>query len=166
MAATTRGLWRGSTCDTSEHRSQQKRGHCNWAPTVVVLTPLRTHLPWCYQCKTQWASSLYISRALLLGADCVTPPAWDKWNAVLAWSKGGRGRGDHGLPPLGFPEQATLAVLVTSEDNTEEGIVNKQSLLWLSLPWELMQTATAITKCPGHLLMLPKIPYHFPGPCN
>ena len=71
-------------------------------------------------------------------------------------------RGGHVPRLLGAPEQAPLAVPVTSE----EGIVIKHYLLLLSLPWELTHPAAATAKCSGHLVNLPKAHYHFPGPCN
>ena len=55
---------------------------------------------------------------------------------------------------------------ITSEGTTEEGIVTKQHLLLLLLPWELTDPAIATAKFSGHLLNLPKAPYHFPVPCN
>ena len=58
-------------------------------------------------------------------------------------------RGGHGPPPLGVPEQAALAVPITSEDTTEEGIVTEHHLLLLSLSWEHTRPAAATAKCPG-----------------
>ena len=65
----------------------------------------------------------------------------------------------HGLLPIGVPEQAPPAVLITSE----EGIAIEHKLLLLSLPWEFMHPAAASAKCSGHLENLPRAYYHFPG---
>ena len=82
---------------------------------------------------------------------------WGQTTAVIADSRDG-----HGLLPIGVPEQAPPVTQITSE----EGIAIKHKLLFLSLPWELMNPAAAIVKCSGHLEDLPRVYYHFPGPCN
>ena len=71
-------------------------------------------------------------------------------------------RGDHGLLPLGVPEQAPPVVPSTSK----EGTAIEHKLLLLSLPWELTHPAASIAKCSGHLGDLPRARYHLPGPCN
>ena len=71
-------------------------------------------------------------------------------------------RDGHGLLPIGVPEQAPPVVPIT----TEEGIAIKHKPLLLSLPWELMNPSATTAKCSGHLEDLPRVYYHFPGPCN
>ena len=55
-------------------------------------------------------------------------------------------RGGCGPPPLGIPEQTALAAPITSEGNTEEGIVTEHHLLLLSLSWEHTYPATTTAR--------------------
>ena len=62
-------------------------------------------------------------------------------------------RDGHGPLPIGVPKQAPQIAPSTSEDGT----AIEHYLLLISLPWKLTQPATAIAKCSGHLINLPRL---------
>ena len=127
---------------------------CNVVPTKHHMLLLSLH--WEHICPEGATAelsgqhpdtlSLSLSKTLELGAAGAAPSAWAKWDRVLfSWSAGGRGKPLQlsltpevgcGTPPLGIPEQKSLAVSTTSEGTTEKDIVTEHHLFLLLLPWE------------------------------
>ena len=127
---------------------KKKKRHCNQAPYAVALTALETHPPCSCHCQMLWAvprhlvtvssqdpttRSSWCGTSWVVyvgqGASCMVCRWWGQTPAVIPDSRGG-----HGPPPLGIPEQKSLAAPTTSEGTIEKDIAMEHHLLLLSLP--------------------------------
>ena len=114
---TTRSPWIGTTCGPSHLRGPFRGGHCNWAPLIVALTPLGTHMLCCY-CQRL----------------CVLPtPAWGSlqhsrapasWSSMYHLSIGlfcYQGPSNKALPPSHWKHKQTIHT-TNSSTTTNKGI--------------------------------------------
>ena len=154
----------GPSCNPSHIRGWQKRkkeGTATKYYTLLLSLPWENTHPetatakcsgWC---PDTWLLS--IPKTLQLGAAGAAHPMWAKWDRVLLpWSTGDRGKlpqlslipGGCGPPPLGIPEQKSLAEPTTSEGTTQKDTVMEYHLLLHSLSWEhtLPAAATCLFK--------------------
>ena len=107
-------------------------------PRHLVTIPLKD-----LTTRRSWGSTFYTGQ-MGQGVYCVVCRQRGHTATVIPDSRGG-----HGPPPLGIPEQKSLAAPATSEGTTEKDIVTEHHLLLLLLPWEHTRPAAATAKNSG-----------------
>ena len=93
------------------------------------------------------------------GVSCMVCRWQGQTTAIISDSRDGRGP-----PPLGTPEQKSLAAPTTSEGTTEKDIMTEHHLLLFSLPWNTPALLLPLPNAQGSAQMLHQCP--FPGTCS